>query len=112
MCADAITLALHSIARLLPRTRSGHHGKHEAAAVQVSPHALASALCSQVANGYLLKQDVEEIMVRISVAHTLEETLERSEILIESVFEDALQHNRLQFHSMDHSLEGSWRKQC
>ena len=59
------------------RARSGHHGKHEAAAVQASPHALASALCSQVANGYLLKQDVEEIMVRISVS-TLEEALERS----------------------------------
>ena len=28
-------------------------------------------------------------MIRISVAHTLEETLERSEVLIESVFEDA-----------------------
>lgn len=105
MCADAITLALHSIARLLPRTRSGHHGKHEAAAVQASPHALASALCSQVANGYLLKQDVEEIMVRISVAHTLEETLERSEILIESVFEDAALKREL-FNQLCEILKG------
>ena len=50
---------------------------------------LRASLWDHVANGYLLKQDVEEIMVRISVAHTLEETLERSEVLIESVFEDA-----------------------
>ena len=34
---------------------------------------LRASLWDHVANGYLLKQDVEEIMVRISVAHTLEE---------------------------------------
>ena len=32
--------------------------------------------------------------------------------VFESVFMDALQHNRLLFHSMDHALEGRWRKQC
>lgn len=44
---------------------------------------------SQVASGYLLKPDVEEIMVRIGVAQTLEELLEKSEVVVESVFEDA-----------------------
>ena len=33
----------------------------------------------QVANGYLLKQDVEELMGRISVSDTLAETLVKSE---------------------------------
>jgi len=42
-----------------------------------------------VANGYLLKQDVEELMGRIGVADSLEATLETSELVIESVFEDA-----------------------
>ena len=50
---------------------------------------LRASLWDHVANGYLLKQDVEELMGRIGVTHTLEETLERSELLIESVFEDA-----------------------
>jgi len=50
---------------------------------------LRASLWDHVANGYLLKQDVEELMGRIDVTHTLEETLERSELLIESVFEDA-----------------------
>ena len=35
---------------------------------------------SQVANGYLLKQDVEELMGRISVSDTLAETLVKSEV--------------------------------
>ena len=35
------------------------------------------------------QQDVDDIMKRIQVAHTLEECLEQSEVLIESVFEDA-----------------------
>jgi len=50
---------------------------------------LRASLWDHVASGYLLKQDVEEIMLRITTADTLEETLERSELLIESVFEDA-----------------------
>lgn len=50
---------------------------------------LRASLWDHVANGYLLKQDVEELMGRIGVSETLEETLERSEVVIESVFEDA-----------------------
>lgn len=50
---------------------------------------LRASLWDHVANGYLLKQDVEELMGRIGVSQTLEETLERSELVIESVFEDA-----------------------
>ena len=50
---------------------------------------LRASLWDHVANGYLLKQDVEDIMLRITTAGTLEDTLERSELLIESVFEDA-----------------------
>lgn len=50
---------------------------------------LHASLWDHVSNGYLLKQDVEEIMGRIGVAETLEDTLTRSEIVIESVFEDA-----------------------
>jgi len=51
---------------------------------------LRASLWDHVANGYLLKQDVENIMVRISVAQTLEKCLEHAEVLIESVFEDAV----------------------
>lgn len=50
---------------------------------------LRASLWDHVANGYLLKQDVEELMGRIGVAQTLEETLDKSEMVIESVFEDA-----------------------
>ena len=50
---------------------------------------LRASLWDHVANGYLLKQDVEELMGRIGVTDTLEETLEKSEVVIESVFEDA-----------------------
>lgn len=50
---------------------------------------LRASLWDHVANGYLLKQDVEELMGRIGVSQTLEELLERSEVVIESVFEDA-----------------------
>ena len=50
---------------------------------------LRASLWDHVANGYLLKQDVEELMGRIGVAETLDETLEKSEVVIESVFEDA-----------------------
>ena len=47
-----------------------------------SRHANPRACChahAQVANGYLLKQDVEELMGRISVSDTLAETLVKSE---------------------------------
>jgi len=50
---------------------------------------LRASLGDHVANGYLLKYDVEELMGRVSVTETLEETLERSEVVVESVFEDA-----------------------
>jgi len=50
---------------------------------------LRASLWDHVANGYLLKQDVEELMGRIGVTETLEETLEKSEVVVESVFEDA-----------------------
>ena len=50
---------------------------------------LRASLWDHVSNGYLLKQDVEELMGRIGVTETLEETLEKSEVVIESVFEDA-----------------------
>lgn len=50
---------------------------------------LRASLWDHVANGYLLKQDVEDIMVRVHVAQTIDECLEQSEVLIESVFEDA-----------------------
>ena len=50
---------------------------------------LRASLWDHVANKYLLQQDVEELMGRIGVAATLEETLEKSEVVIESVFEDA-----------------------
>mmetsp|Transcript_14608 Transcript_14608/g.24319 ORF Transcript_14608/g.24319 Transcript_14608/m.24319 type:complete len:330 (-) Transcript_14608:85-1074(-) len=45
-------------------------------------------LYDHVANGYLLKQDVEELIGRIVLVHSLEEALEKSEIVVESVFED------------------------
>ena len=51
---------------------------------------LRASLWDHVANGYLLKQDVEELMGRIGVTETLEETLEKSEVVIESVFEDVV----------------------
>jgi len=50
---------------------------------------LRASLWDHVANGYLLKHDVEELMGRIGVTETLEETLEKSEVVVESVFEDA-----------------------
>lgn len=49
---------------------------------------LRASLWDHVANGYLLKQDVEELMGRISVCDTLAETLVKSEVVVESVFED------------------------
>ena len=66
---------------------------------------LAPALPAlQVASGYLLKQDVEELMLRIGVAHTLDELLEKSDVAIESVFED-LQLKKDLFASMAESLK-------
>mmetsp|Transcript_20316 Transcript_20316/g.34601 ORF Transcript_20316/g.34601 Transcript_20316/m.34601 type:complete len:344 (-) Transcript_20316:35-1066(-) len=49
---------------------------------------LRASLWDHVASGYLLKQDVEEIMSRIGVADSLASTLEKSELVVESVFED------------------------
>ena len=42
----------------------------------------------QVASGYLLKPDVEELIGRITLAHSLQEALEKSQVIVESVFED------------------------
>ncbi|KAL1495785.1 hypothetical protein AB1Y20_016647 [Prymnesium parvum] len=49
---------------------------------------LRASLWDHVANGYLLKQDVEELMGRISVCDTLADTLVKSQVVVESVFED------------------------
>jgi len=45
-------------------------------------------LYDHVASGYLLKMDVEELIGRIVLVHSLGEALEKSEIVVESVFED------------------------
>jgi len=45
-------------------------------------------LYDHVANGYLLKMDVEELIGRIVLVHSLAEALEKAEIVVESVFED------------------------
>jgi len=60
---------------------------------------LRASLWDHVANGYLLKQDVEELMGRISVSDTLAETLVKSEVVVESVFEDLTLKKEL-FNSM------------
>jgi len=44
---------------------------------------LRASLWDHVANGYLLKQDVEELMGRISVSDTLAETLVKSEVSLQ-----------------------------
>ena len=66
---------------------------------------LRASLWDHVANGYLLKEDVEELMGRIGVTHTLEETLEQSEFIFESVFEDATLKRDL-FNQMCEILKG------
>ena len=66
---------------------------------------LRASLWDHVANGYLLKQDVESVMSRITTAETLEDTLERSELVIESVFEDAQLKKEL-FNQMCEILKG------
>jgi len=60
---------------------------------------LRASLWDHVANGYLLKQDVEELMGRINVSDTLAETLVKSEVVVESVFEDLMLKRDL-FNSM------------
>jgi len=45
-------------------------------------------LYDHVSSGYLLRLDVEELIGRIVLVHSLSEALERAEIVIESIFED------------------------
>lgn len=45
-------------------------------------------VCLQVASGYLLKDDVEELIGRVVLVHSLPEALEKSQVIVESVFED------------------------
>ena len=50
-------------------------------------------------SGYLLKDDVEELIGRIVLVHSLPEALEKSQVIVESVFED-LQVKRELFNQM------------
>ena len=56
-------------------------------------------------------QDVGIIVERTFLQFPTEKEGSTGQVF-ESVFLDALSHNRLLFHSMDHALEGRWRKQC
>jgi len=65
---------------------------------------LRASLYDHVANGYLLKADVEELIGRISLVHSLQEALEKSQVVIESVFED-LQLKKDLFNQMGEILK-------
>jgi len=72
---------------------------------QSEPHADRRVrVLHQVASGYLLKSDVEELIGRITLAHSLQEALEKSQVVIESVFED-LQLKKDLFNQMGEILK-------
>ena len=65
---------------------------------------LRASLYDHVASGYLLKPDVDELIGRITLAHSLPEALEKSQLVVESVFED-LQLKRELFNQMGEILK-------
>jgi len=65
---------------------------------------LRASLYDHVASGYLLKSDVEELIGRITLAHSLQEALEKSQVVIESVYED-LQLKKDLFNQMGEILK-------